>query len=175
MKMSIPSRGLIEQVTSLEDRFFHLRVLKPFYRACTELLIGSLAHPTIIKNVFLFIRRRYCTSSYSSLDGWRRAYLSPYRENAKRRSPHNISPHVDQESESKVGQFFRYGNRLEWRRCNHRSLTRAGPTTVRPDRSSLFPHTRARDHRSTFGVPRSSSASDKAFFPTPFPFPLLVT
>jgi hypothetical protein len=54
--MSIPSRELIEQVTSLEDSFFLLRVLKPFYRACTELLIGSLAHPTITKNVFLFIR-----------------------------------------------------------------------------------------------------------------------
>jgi hypothetical protein len=51
-----PIARLIEQVTGLEDRFFHLRVVKPFYRACTELLIGSLAHPTLTKNVFLFIR-----------------------------------------------------------------------------------------------------------------------
>jgi hypothetical protein len=47
-----PIARLIEQVTGLEDRFFHLRVVKPFYRACTELLIGSIAHPTLTRMFF---------------------------------------------------------------------------------------------------------------------------
>ena len=50
--MSIPSRRLINQVTSLDNSFFYLRLVKFFHRACTELLTGGLAHPKMIKEYF---------------------------------------------------------------------------------------------------------------------------
>src|SRR6266403_5104027 len=51
-KMSVPLGGLSKQITSLEDSFFHLRLIKLFHRACTKPFIGGLAHPTITEVFF---------------------------------------------------------------------------------------------------------------------------
>src|SRR5258708_5030352 len=48
-KISVPLCGLIKQVTSLDDSFFHLSLVKRFHRASTKLLAGSPAHPTETK------------------------------------------------------------------------------------------------------------------------------
>jgi hypothetical protein len=79
-KMSIQSRRSIKQVTSLNNGFFHLRLVKFLHRACTELLAGSLAYPTVARLFFFSIE---AVQHIESERG--RAYVSPYRENAKKR------------------------------------------------------------------------------------------
>ena len=56
-KIAVPSRGLSKQVTSLEDSFFSLRLVKPFHGACTEFFIGNLAHPTVTEGLLLAVHR----------------------------------------------------------------------------------------------------------------------
>jgi hypothetical protein len=71
-------------------------------------------------------------------------------------------------SESKVGQFFRYGNRWEWRRCNHRSFTRTGQCTTNLQYVPIGPLVHTRGSGSSAQRLGFSSASD---IPHTLPFP----